>query len=249
MIPGIDRHPVPDWLKVLSNLEKLPLRDILTRSVFYPSCGLDGKPIKFLGGYVHSFVYVDYGLDHDQVWDSINDVGRGFLGYSLLACRDVEKRELVGDYIVEMNLFSDNGRPLKYRNYIKEPFTIWAVFDRLAGLEEDHGPIRFSLLYICGDGAATFQALYYGIQCAPAVVAVIQSGTGFGGNWTDCGASHCYAGFSFPRLLRIDSNSRSLSDLIIIPRLFGIREIAIGFDTVGTFVMTISPEAVCCGPA
>lgn len=60
MIPGINRHPVPDWLKVLSDLERLPLRDILTRSVFYPSCGLDGKPIKFLGGFVHSFVYVDY---------------------------------------------------------------------------------------------------------------------------------------------------------------------------------------------
>ncbi len=72
-----------------------------------------------------------------------------------------------------------------YRDYIKEPFAIWAVFERLAGLDEDHGPIRFSLLYICGEGAATFQALYYGSQCAPAVVAIIQPGMGFGSNWTD----------------------------------------------------------------
>jgi hypothetical protein len=32
---------------------------------------------------------------------------------------------------------------------------------------------------------ATFQALYHGNRAAPTVVAIIRSGTGFGGNWTD----------------------------------------------------------------
>ena len=65
------------------------------------------------------------------------------------------------------------------------PFAVWSVHQRNAGLGNDHGPERFSLLYVCGDGVAAFQALYHGHRCRPRVVAIIQPGTGFGGNWTD----------------------------------------------------------------
>jgi len=48
-----------------------------------------------------------------------------------------------------------------------------------------HGPVRFSLLFICSDGVDTFQALYVANRVAPKVVTVIQPGHAFGHNWTD----------------------------------------------------------------
>jgi hypothetical protein len=65
--------------------------------------------------------------------------------------------------------------------HVRPSFAPWAILGR----PPEHGPERFSLLYVAGDGAATFQALYHGNRAAPAVVAVIRPGTGFGGNWTD----------------------------------------------------------------
>ena len=52
-------------------------------------------------------------------------------------------------------------------------------------MPESHGPHRFSLLYLCAEGVAAFQALYVANQLAPAAIGIIQPGYGFGGNWTD----------------------------------------------------------------
>jgi hypothetical protein len=41
------------------------------------------------------------------------------------------------------------------------------------------------LLYIGGEGVATYQALYWSNKTAPKALAIIQPGTGFGLNWTD----------------------------------------------------------------
>jgi hypothetical protein len=46
-------------------------------------------------------------------------------------------------------------------------------------------PFRFSLLFVCADGVATFQGLYNANLIAPKVVAVIQPGYSFGCNWTN----------------------------------------------------------------
>jgi hypothetical protein len=62
-------------------------------------------------------------------------------------------------------------------------FAEWAIYERVDWLEESHGPKRFSLLYIGGEGAATFQALYYSNECAPSAIVLIKS-DGFTGNWT-----------------------------------------------------------------
>ncbi len=45
--------------------------------------------------------------------------------------------------------------------------------------------MRFSLLYLCADGAAAYQALYIANAIAPKAIAVIQPGHSFGGNWTN----------------------------------------------------------------
>ena len=67
----------------------------------------------------------------------------------------------------------------------KKPYCFWSIFQRGINVPSIHGPPRFSLLYLCADGVAAFQALYYANSASPKAVAVIQPGTAFGGNWTD----------------------------------------------------------------
>ena len=61
------------------------------------------------------------------------------------------------------------------------------VLERESGFSPEHGPARFSLLYLCADGAAAYQALYVANAVAPKVIAIIQPGHGFGCNWTNFG--------------------------------------------------------------
>lgn len=81
----------------------------------------------------------------------------------------------------------EDGDPAKYPDtgWIKSPFCEWLVFQRKDEYDESHGARRFSLLYLCADGVAAFQALYVQYGVSPAAIAIIQPGTGFGGNWTD----------------------------------------------------------------
>ena len=67
----------------------------------------------------------------------------------------------------------------------KKPYCSWSIFQRGEDVPSIQGPPRFSLLYLCADGVAAFQALYYANSASPKAVAVIQPGTAFGGNWTD----------------------------------------------------------------
>lgn len=186
MIPGLEPRQLPEWLESLTSLDTLPVRDVLLDSLYYPSSGRDGDPVKYLVGFVHSFIYVDYGLDHDQVWASLHEKQHRFRGYKLPDCRDVFENELTpqGWQPILPDPVLD-GDPWRYQKEIKQPFAIWSVLERRPDYDERHGPKRFSFLHICADGAAAFQALYHGNRCAPEVVAIIQPGHGFGGNWTN----------------------------------------------------------------
>ena len=46
-------------------------------------------------------------------------------------------------------------------------------------------PRKIFLLYIGGEGVATFQALFWTNNISPKALGIIQPGTGFGLNWTD----------------------------------------------------------------
>lgn len=61
----------------------------------------------------------------------------------------------------------------------------WVVFERKNGFGGNHGPERFSLLYLCADGAAVFQVLFHANKIAPKIITIIQPGHGFGGNYTN----------------------------------------------------------------
>ena len=303
MISQLPEKSVPDWLPKISQstitIDPFPLTQLLEDSLYYPSSGFDGDPVKYLSGNILSYIYVDYGHSQDKLENEI--LKRGFRGYDLVATRSVTEQELTPrgwrprqptqyhgerssndwfdhddltiegfkifhlenreareearefekeslellseQFAVEQCYFDNltlhleeekselqdmNGlqresalqdindrqrdieTELEYkRRYYrtecehfeelshkftlmgdlfwgeKEPYCSWSIFQRGEDVPSIHGPPRFSLLYLCADGVAAFQALYYANSLSPKAVAVIQPGTAFGGNWTD----------------------------------------------------------------
>lgn len=60
MIPELDSLLLPEWLSGISENSSFPdLYRLLTDSLYYPACGLNGTPIKYLAGNVYSFIYAD----------------------------------------------------------------------------------------------------------------------------------------------------------------------------------------------
>lgn len=185
MIPGIPARPVPEWLAKIDPSSPFPLHEVLQGSLYYPSSGRDGDPVRFLGGFIHSFIYVDYGIDRADVMESLESPRHRFRGYRTLLQKDLRPQDLApGGWQPIAPKRIDGTPPARPPEGI-EPFAIWAVLEREDGFDDAHGPRRFSLVFLCGDGVASFQALYHANRCRPEVVAIIQPGHGFGGNWTD----------------------------------------------------------------
>ena len=177
----------PTWLSnvdpaTVSDIE-FPLGDILRDSLYYPSSGFDGDPVRYLAGNVASFIYVDYGRSREELVGALR--APGFRGYELLAVRDVSEDELVPNGWTPSFPTPEDGDPWKYQRVMQTPFCLWGILQRQDGFSESHGPRRFSLLYLCADGVAAFQALYVANHASPRIVAVIQPGHGFGWNWTN----------------------------------------------------------------
>lgn len=178
-------NPQPDWLtsitpdRMLYHL--LPLRDLLSGSLYYPSSGFDGDPIAYLCGNQHSFVYVDYGVDRDGLFAALERPG--FLGYRVLCHRPVLSEELTTQNWPKIIPKERSRKPLK--GWMRRFFCEWVIMERDGGYPDHHGPARFSLLFLCAEGVTAFQALYVDNEVAPSTVGIIQPGTGFGGNWTD----------------------------------------------------------------
>lgn len=187
------RRPVPDWLQKLDpatlNPTDFSLPQILEHSLYYPAAGTDGRPVQFLGGFIHSFIYVDYGMSEPVVDENIREFG--FSGYHLAASVNLAEKDITPNgwrpivpqkFEAQMQSFQS----MAHRGFVKKTsFAKWYIFDLDEGLNEEHGPQRFSLLHLCADGVATYQALYYTHKTAPEVLTIIQPGTGYGGNYTN----------------------------------------------------------------
>lgn len=165
----------------------IPLTELLKDSVYYPASDLDGRPIEYcntcwrdLG--VNSFVYCDFNVREEALVCDLKTVS----GYSVLAHRRVSPKEYIpDDFCLELP-----GRDMGhyFSTFLGKgqahPFAHWVVFERNPDRDESHGPERFSLLFVGGEGLATFQKLYCYNHIAPKMICFIQC-WGFAGNWTD----------------------------------------------------------------
>jgi hypothetical protein len=174
----------PDWLKGLTRARveagPLPLKELLNGCCFYPAAGFDGTPVRAYGQRVSSFVYADWLHSHGDLIEAL--VRDPFTGYRILGQRDVGEAEL--------NPSCKQPRtPTTLRDYPvpsgarEGAFATWIVWERLEAFGDDHGPSRFSLLYLRSDGAAAYQVLFEGSEVLPKIVCSIRPGIGFGGGF------------------------------------------------------------------
>ena len=173
----------------------VPMDDLLKDSLYYPACRTDGRPIRLcntlwrnLG--INSFVYCDFDVSEAEF---LRDT-RTVLGYHVLGHRSLSREEYIpADWHLEMVSPEARPEPMASPHYWDSflgtkdgpaHFAHWVVFERNADRGEEHGPERFSLLFVCGEGLATFQQLYCSRGLAPKMLCFIQC-WGFAGNWTN----------------------------------------------------------------
>jgi hypothetical protein len=189
MLAQLSEIATPNWLSELSSetilARPFPLRELLCDSLYYPSSAFDGDPIRHLAGNFLSFIYVDYGVSQDRYTHALRNPG--FRGYDLVASRSVTESELApAGWQTTLPRPTDGNPSHHYHNWIARPFCSWSIFQRSENVPSGHGPFRFSLLFLCADGVAAFQALYVANHAAPKAVAIIQPGhLTHGGNWTN----------------------------------------------------------------
>lgn len=183
-----------NWLTDITKNEfssmKLPLKEILEDSLYYPASGIDGSPIRNWGLGVNSFVYVDTYYAKENYQNIItNEPPKG---YEIFSTREISKVDLVPNgYSPKPNVTISDQDIKTYLESLKmseahpsNAFGQWTIFQRKSDFSQEHGPDRFSLLHIRGEGVATYQAVYIGNNYIPKIIAILRPGTGFGGNFS-----------------------------------------------------------------
>lgn len=164
----------------------LPLRGLLENSIYYPAAGHDGGVIKDCNTRarslnIRSFVYADYCTGPEAYLEKENN----FRGYHVFGSRALKPENMAPiGWRPQMPPETSRELYIRYQKHWK-PFAHWTVYERDADQNEEHGPERFSLIYIGSEGVATYQALYWVQRIVPTGICIIQPGTGWGFNWTD----------------------------------------------------------------
>lgn len=175
---------MPNWL--LEGSFSFSIDKILRDSLYYPCSGTDGDPVKHFMGNIFSFIYADYGVSQENLLKEMKT--QGFQGYHVIHSQSIFQKELIprgwNTYIAP-GANERNPNEQFYKDWIQEPFCKWFIFERENDKDDSWNPKRFSLLYLCADAAAAYQALYLSNKITPKVICIIQPGHGFGGNWTD----------------------------------------------------------------
>ena len=165
---------------------KKNLIKLLTNSLYYPACELDGGVIKYCNEHygeigINSYVYADYGMEEKRLKDNLDYF---YDGYYLKKTRTVTAVDLGFDL---SQLIPECSNEDKERIYAwrKKPFARYAEFEKETDDWPEIGPNVFSLLYLCAEGITVYENLYLANGIAPKAMAIIQPGTAFGGNWTN----------------------------------------------------------------
>lgn len=134
-----------------------------SRILYYPGSGTDGRPIKYFGRAhaTHCFVYVDYWVPQKEVFDQLSkrENSKHPEGYRLLESQLLDWCDITNKN--EQSYPSTRDPVDFYATHRHEPpFVMWAVMERLDSYDDDHGPMRWSMLHIGHDAFASFDALF-----------------------------------------------------------------------------------------
>jgi hypothetical protein len=180
---------LPNWLlrATAENMldEAFPLYEILDGSLYYPACAFDGGPVKYLGKRFHSFVFTDYIYGRKHFLEELSQ--KPFKKYQVVGTRSVLLEELAPNGWAQPSLTKLESEQVDRHAAHKADklFCEWVILERDADAKSNHGPDRFSLLYLNEEGAKAYYSLYVGNTIRAGAIAVIQPGHSFGLNWTD----------------------------------------------------------------
>ena len=156
-----DPEPLPEWL----DSDSIPTFDrekfFASRTVYYPGSGNDGQPVKFcaLSRAAHTFVFVDRGVDRETIVKRLNDPKEGFLGY------EIDRQQELTEDILRPGGWTPHFSEKDVANTdlpvrcLEESFGLFVVLKRTDG-DEDRGPRRVAIIFIGGEGIASYDALY-----------------------------------------------------------------------------------------
>lgn len=211
-----DPEPLPEWLA--ANPPRFEREKFFAcRTVYYPGSGDDGQPVKLCASAraAHAFLYVDQGVERETLAERLRDPERGFRGYTVAYQEQLTENKLrPGGWTPHVSR-GEAGSSVRFREGFAAPFA-WFVALKREGAGEDHGPERLAILFIGGDGVASYDALYCQEDgTPPPFLAVIQD-HGFGGNYTSFGDGGLLAGIArerriLPEYLLVATNSRPWS--------------------------------------
>lgn len=129
---------------------------------------------------------MDYGISKE---DFSNKFEEPFLrGYQVIHRESITEDQLTPNgRTVYISPEEDENNPNDpfFWDWMKKLHCEWLIFERDNNAYNPNHAKRFSLLYLCADGAADYQAIYLSNQNRPKIIAIIQPGHAFGGNWTN----------------------------------------------------------------
>ena len=180
-----DQEQFPEWLAS----DSLPTFDRKTffasRTVYYPGSGCDGHPVKLcaLSHAAHTFLFVDQGVEWEKIVECLEDRKKGFRGYETLFRQRITEDALRpggwSPHVSEQEV-SNSGL---FVSDFAAAFGLFVVLERKDDCGEDHGPWRLAILFIGGDGFASYDALYCQEDgTLPPYLVVVQD-HGSGGNF------------------------------------------------------------------
>ena len=183
LLPYSER--LPDWLRQPS--PRFDRKKFFgSRTVYYPGYGNDGHPVAICARAhaAHAFVYVDYGVSEQTVKDHANRIGDpGFLGYKVEHEEEVAESALrPGGWTPHVEQGELSNAVSRYSAEIR-PYGWYAVLKRDKDRDDAHGPERLAILFVGGDGFATYDALYCQGDGTPSPFLAVLQDCGFGGNY------------------------------------------------------------------
>jgi len=157
------------------------------RVVFYPGSGLDGQAVKLFGGShgAHTFIMVDFGMDAERIAHDLDAPGT-FRGYRSMARLSLGPSDLSpAGWSPTLPVEQPGMPPMP----CVRPYAFLEILERVAPFGQDHGPARLAILFIGGDGIATFDALFcQRHDPVPPPFGLVLQDHGFGGNYDRSGA-------------------------------------------------------------
>ena len=176
---------LPDWLRQPSpGFDRESF--FAGRTVYYPGFGNDGHPVSVCARAhaAHAFVYVDYGVSKETISERIRGIGDpGFIGYSVEHEEEVSELDLrPGGWTQHLEQRELAGVSYSFAN--ATPYGLFIVLKLNEERDESHGPKRLALLFVGGDGHATYDALYCQADGTPPPYLVVVEAYGFGANFS-----------------------------------------------------------------